>query len=95
MTSTTTDVIWLTIGFVAQGVFTMRFVVQWLYSEFHRKSVIPTAFWYLSISGSLLLLCYAIHKRDPVFILGQSFGALVYLRNLYFIHKKESSKKPS
>jgi lipid-A-disaccharide synthase-like uncharacterized protein len=92
MTNSTADIMWLTIGFIAQGVFTMRFVVQWLYSEFHKKSMIPTAFWYLSISGSLMLLLYAIHKRDPVFILGQSFGSLVYLRNLYFIHKKEDKK---
>ena len=93
MTNSTTDIVWLTIGFLAQGVFTMRFVVQWLYSEFHKKSMIPTSFWYLSISGSLMLLLYAIHKRDPVFILGQSFGCLVYLRNLHFIHKKENKKK--
>lgn len=92
MTNSAADITWLTIGFIAQGVFTMRFVVQWLYSEFHKKSMIPTAFWYLSISGSLMLLLYAIHKRDPVFILGQSFGSLVYLRNLYFIHKKEDKK---
>jgi lipid-A-disaccharide synthase-like uncharacterized protein len=77
---------WLALGFVAQGLFAGRFLIQWLRSERAQRSVIPTSFWYLSLAGSVLLLVYAIHKRDTVFIIGQSAGSIVYLRNLYLIH---------
>ena len=77
--------VWVVLGFVAQGFFTMRFLVQWIASERARASVIPVAFWFLSIGGGLLLLIYALYRRDPVFIVGQGFGLLVYVRNLYFI----------
>jgi lipid-A-disaccharide synthase-like uncharacterized protein len=73
---------WIVLGLVAQGFFTARFLVQWIVTEKKRRSTIPKAFWYLSITGSALLLVYAIHRRDPVFILGQSFGFIVYIRNL-------------
>ena len=73
---------WLVLGFVAQGLFTARFLVQWVVSEKQKRSTIPKAFWYFSLAGSALLLIYAIHRRDPVFILGQSFGFVVYIRNL-------------
>ncbi len=73
---------WLVLGFAAQGLFTGRFLVQWIATEKKRRSTIPKAFWYLSLAGSALLLVYAIHVRDPVFILGQSFGFVVYVRNL-------------
>jgi lipid-A-disaccharide synthase-like uncharacterized protein len=63
----------------------MRFLVQWIASERARASVIPVAFWFLSIGGGLLLFIYALYRRDPVFIVGQGFGLLVYVRNLYFI----------
>jgi lipid-A-disaccharide synthase-like uncharacterized protein len=76
---------WVILGFVAQGFFTMRFVVQWIASERARKSVIPVAFWFFSIGGGVLLLIYALYRRDPVFIAGQALGLLVYVRNLYFI----------
>ena len=76
---------WVILGFVAQGLFTMRFVVQWIASERAGHSVIPTAFWFLSIGGGLLLLVYALYRKDAVFIAGQAFGAFVYLRNLYFV----------
>jgi lipid-A-disaccharide synthase-like uncharacterized protein len=76
---------WVLLGFVAQAFFTMRFVVQWLASEKVGKSVIPLAFWWFSIGGGLLLLVYALYRRDPVFILGQGFGVFVYLRNLQFV----------
>jgi lipid-A-disaccharide synthase-like uncharacterized protein len=76
---------WVILGFVAQGFFTMRFVVQWIASERARKSVMPVAFWFFSIGGGALLLIYALYRRDPVFIAGQALGLLVYLRNLYFI----------
>ncbi len=89
----TTDIIWLVIGFGGQLMFSMRFLLQWLHSERHKKSLIPVAFWYFSIAGSLILLIYAIHKRDPVFILGQSSGILIYARNLYFIYKEKQKLK--
>ena len=73
------------IGYVAQGLFAMRFVVQWIASERAGRSVVPTAFWVFSIGGGLMLLGYAIYRRDPVFILGQAFGVFVYLRNLQFV----------
>ncbi|MVV46813.1 hypothetical protein EJA72_00855 [Pseudomonas sp. PB120] len=79
--------LWLAIGFIGQLAFTGRFVLQWLYSEYKKRSVIPVAFWYLSIIGSALLLAYAIYREDPVFIVGQSFGFIVYLRNLQLIAK--------
>lgn len=85
-----TDIIWLVIGFSGQLLFAMRFLLQWLCSERQRKSVIPISFWYFSIVGGLVLLAYAIHKLDPVFISGQLFGVFIYCRNLYFIHKERN-----
>ena len=79
---------WVVLGFVAQGFFTMRFVVQWIASERARKSVFPIAFWFFSIGGGLLLFFYALTIRDPVFILGQGFGVFVYARNLYFVYRE-------
>jgi lipid-A-disaccharide synthase-like uncharacterized protein len=76
---------WVAMGFVAQGLFTMRFVVQWIASERARQSVVPVAFWFFSLGGGILLLSYALYRRDPVFIAGQAFGLIVYTRNLYFI----------
>jgi len=76
------------IGFIGQGAFFSRFLVQWIISEFKKESVIPYIFWYLSIIGSSLLLSYAIFRKDPVFILGQSFGFIVYIRNIYLIRSK-------
>ena len=73
------------IGYIAQGLFAMRFVVQWIASERARKSVMPVAFWFFSIGGGALLLVYALYRRDPVFIAGQALGLIVYFRNLYFI----------
>jgi lipid-A-disaccharide synthase-like uncharacterized protein len=82
---------WLILGFIGQLLFSARLIVQWLYSEKYKKSVIPLAFWYLSLGGSLFLTAYAIYKRDPVFIIGQSFAIAIYLRNLYFIHAKPAN----
>ena len=89
----TRETLWLIIGFAGQAVFTGRFVLQWLYSEFKRRSVIPVGFWYLSMIGSALLLTYAIYRQDPVFIIGQSFGFLVYLRNLQLIARNQEQKE--
>jgi lipid-A-disaccharide synthase-like uncharacterized protein len=82
-----TELIWLGVGFSGQALFSMRFLVQWVQSERQKKSIIPVAFWYLSIAGGMTLLSYAIYKMDPVFIVGQATGVLIYGRNLYFIHR--------
>jgi lipid-A-disaccharide synthase-like uncharacterized protein len=79
------NTIWMIIGFIGQGLFSARFNVQWLKSEREKKSVFPIAFWYFSIAGGVTLLAYAIHRRDPVFIVGQLTGLFIYLRNLYFV----------
>jgi lipid-A-disaccharide synthase-like uncharacterized protein len=79
---------WIIIGLTGQLFFTMRFAVQWISTEKKKESVVPVLFWYLSIIGSMLLLSYAIYRKDPVFILGQSFGFIVYFRNLHFIYAK-------
>jgi lipid-A-disaccharide synthase-like uncharacterized protein len=76
----------LVLGFTGQALFFMRFLVQWIHSERQKKSVIPLSFWYFSIFGSALLLAYAILRRDPVFIVGQAMGFLIYFRNLHFIY---------
>ncbi|EJM84079.1 Lipid A Biosynthesis N-terminal domain-containing protein [Pseudomonas sp. GM74] len=89
----TRETLWLLVGFAGQVAFTGRFVLQWLYSEYKKRSVIPTNFWYLSIVGSTLLLAYAIYRQDPVFIVGQAFGSLVYFRNLQLIAKSRSVKE--
>jgi len=86
---TTTEIIWLTIGFLGQGIFFMRWVVQWLASERSAQSRVPIAFWYMSLTGGLITLAYAIYRKDPVFIAGQSVGTLVYLRNLMLIYGKQ------
>jgi lipid-A-disaccharide synthase-like uncharacterized protein len=76
---------WVVLGFAAQALFSMRFLVQWIASERARQSVMPVAFWFFSIGGGVLLLVYALYRKDPVFIAGQSLGLVVYVRNLYFI----------
>jgi len=83
-----TNGIWVMIGLAGQALFSARFLVQWMVSERRRESVMPVAFWYLSLAGSAVLLSYAIYRMDPVFILGQSMGSVVYLRNLWLIRQK-------
>jgi len=80
------------IGIIAQSMFFMRFLVQWIYSEKVKKSTFPVMFWYFSMIGSLLLLIYSVLVHDPVFIAGQSVGLLIYFRNLYFINMEKKSK---
>lgn len=84
-----TDVIWLAIGLAGQTMFMMRFVVQWIHSERHQKSVIPVSFWYLSLAGGLIVLAYGLHKAEPVIILGQLPGTIVYIRNLILIAREK------
>jgi lipid-A-disaccharide synthase-like uncharacterized protein len=80
--------VWLAIGFLGQALFAARFLVQWIVSERRRESVVPVAFWYLSLGGAAILLAYAIWRRDPVFVLGQAFGFVVYARNLALIGRR-------
>lgn len=83
---------WVVLGLVAQAMFTARFVVQWVASEREGRSVIPVAFWFFSIGGGVLLLGYALYRKDPVFILGQAFGVFVYVRNLYFVLRDRDAR---
>lgn len=82
------DIIWLTIGLAGQTLFMMRFIVQWLHSERHKKSLIPVSFWYFSLGGGVIVLMYGIHRVDPVIILGQLPGTFVYARNLMLIRRE-------
>jgi lipid-A-disaccharide synthase-like uncharacterized protein len=87
------DVWWLLVGFGGQALFMGRFVVQWLASERQRRSVVPVSFWYLSIVGALVLLAYAMHRRDPVFVAGQGLGVAIYVRNLALIRAERAHAK--
>ena len=86
------EIIFLCIGFIGQGLFASRFVFQWIASEKKGESFIPVIFWYLSIFGGIGLLTYAIFRKDPVIIVGQSFGIFIYLRNLILIYKKKNEQ---
>ena len=88
----TTDKIFLYIGIFGQLCFSMRFIIQWIYSEKAKKSVIPIAFWYFSLVGGIILLIYAIYHRDPVFIMGQAPGVFIYSRNIYLINKNRNEE---
>lgn len=81
-----TEFAWVMIGLTGQLLFTARFLVQWLASEREKRSVIPIAFWYFSLGGGIVLFTYALWRKDPVFILGQSMGLVIYARNLWLIH---------
>ena len=99
---------WVVLGFVAQGLFTMRFAVQWIASERAGRSVddlrileineagrsvVPMAFWWFSIGGGLLLLVYALYRRDPVFIAGQALGVFIYIRNVHFVLRERRAER--
>ena len=79
---------WILFGFFGQALFFMRFFTQWIASEKKKESVIPIYFWYFSIGGGAVLFTYAVHQRDPVFIVGQATGLFIYLRNLALIYRK-------
>lgn len=85
------DRFFMIFGFIGQAMFSGRFLIQWIASEKKQKSVIPNLFWRLSILGSLMLLIYAIYRKDPVIILGQAFGLIVYIRNLMIIRKNKKN----
>lgn len=86
---------WVLLGFLAQAMFSARFLVQWIASERAGRSVIPLAFWTFSIAGGVLLLAYALYRKDPVFIAGQAFGVFVYMRNLYFVLRDRKTAVPA
>jgi lipid-A-disaccharide synthase-like uncharacterized protein len=74
-------------GFIAQALFAGRFIIQWIASERRRMSHVPVGFWWLSLSGGILMTIYGVLRRDPVIILGQAPGLVVYARNLMLIHR--------
>ncbi|RVV98244.1 lipid A biosynthesis protein [Mesobaculum littorinae] len=86
---------WVAFGLLGQLLFTGRFLVQWIASERARRSYIPIAFWYFSIGGGVVLLAYALYRRDPVFVLGQATGIFIYARNLYLIHAERHEDEPA
>jgi lipid-A-disaccharide synthase-like uncharacterized protein len=86
----TTELVWLTIGFLAQLMFSMRFIVQWIASERARRSIVPETFWYFSVAGGAMLFAYAVYRLDPVFMLGQGTGLLIYARNIHLIWQQKA-----
>jgi lipid-A-disaccharide synthase-like uncharacterized protein len=89
------ETIWLAIGFLGQGLFFGRWMIQWITSEKKAESQVPISFWYMSLIGGLITLAYAIYRRDPVFIAGQSIGSIVYIRNLMLIARANQPVSPS
>jgi lipid-A-disaccharide synthase-like uncharacterized protein len=85
ITTPSRELVWVALGMIAQLMFSMRFILQWLVSERARASIVPEVFWYFSCVGGLMLLCYAVYRMDPVFVVGQAGGLAIYLRNIYFI----------
>ena len=90
-----TTMFWLSVGFIGQLIFGSRFIVQWIVSERAGKSVIPLAFWFLSLGGNICILSYSIWRMDPVFILGSSFNFIIYTRNLMLIFRERSDEQPA
>lgn len=88
---TVTELWWVIFGFAAQMMFTARFLIQWIASERARQSVMPVLFWYFSLAGGVMLLAYALYRRDPVFVLGQSLGVVIYARNLWLIRSSRDA----
>ncbi len=84
----------LVLGIVSQVIFTFRFVYQWLYSEHKKISALPFGFWLLSLVGALLILTYAIFRKDPVLFVGHGLGTVIYTRNLFLIHKNNAKGSP-
>ncbi len=88
--TSTTEIVWLAVGFTAQLMFSMRFIVQWIASERAKQSIVPEVFWYFSFAGGLMLFAYALYRVDPVFILGQGTGLMIYARNIHFIWREKA-----
>lgn len=79
---------WVILGFLAQAMFSARFLIQWIASERAGRSVVPIAFWFFSVAGGAMLFAYAIWRQDPVFIVGQGAGLFIYARNLWLIFRE-------
>jgi lipid-A-disaccharide synthase-like uncharacterized protein len=79
---TTPELVWFIVGMTGEAVFLMRFVVQWIASERSKRTVVPIVFWHLSLVGTLMVLAYAVHTLDPVFMLAYSLNMVIYVRNL-------------
>jgi len=90
-----TEWLWVAVGFAGQTMFSARFLVQWLASERAKRSVVPHAFWFLSLAGGGTLLAYALYRQDPVFIVGQAAGLFIYARNLVLIRRERTQDKTS
>ena len=90
-----TEQIWIGVGLLGQALFASRFLVQWIVSERRKRSVVPPAFWYLSLAGGILTLTYAIYLLNPVFILGYAPGLFIYARNVWLIHRDDRMTPPS
>ena len=88
------EIFWLCVGFTAQAIFSARFLIQWIVSERKGQSVVPAAFWHLSLVGSWMLLAYAIYRLDPVIIFGQAFGTAVYMRNIVLLKRSKQATAP-
>ena len=82
--------VWVGLGFLGQVLFTGRMVVQWIVSEKSKKSVVPPIFWWMSLIGSSMLMAYFLWRRDPIGLLGQTFGWFIYVRNLWLIYRPQA-----
>ena len=89
----TAEPVWGIIGFLGQAIFGTRFILQWIVSEYKKKSHVPTAFWFLSLLGSFILLIYSIHREEPVFILGFSLNTFIYIRNIHLIYTNSKASQ--
>jgi len=96
LTDLAKEPLWTLIGFIGQATFGGRFILQWIVSEYKKRSHVPTAFWFISLLGSLILLVYSIHRSEPIFILGFSLNTFIYVRNIHLIfkHKKTGTVTP-
>ena len=83
----------LILGFAGQGLFFLRFLIQWIHSEKRGESVIPVYFWYCSIGGAVLTFIYAMLRKDPVFILGQVLALVIYSRNIILLRRINGKRK--
>ena len=94
-TTPTKELVWIALGLLAQFLFSMRFLVQWIATEKARVSIVPETFWYFSLGGGIMLLAYAVYRMDPVFILGQAAGLGIYARNIHFIRLTKRELRPA
>jgi len=92
LSTSTTELVWIFVGFFAQFLFMMRFVYQWIRSEQVKRSVVPEVFWYFSLGGGVSLLAYSIYRMDPVYIFGQGLGLIIYIRNIVLIWQEKSRR---